>query len=289
MSKHKLIRKKSVYSSDRKYHTEFPPTSRYEQNVKLTGVLYFHRISDVRMGGTPVKNFKMFQKLCGESALQNVVIVTNMWGGVDRQVGEKREAELKGKDIFFKPVLEKHARMARHENTVPSAEGILRLVLNNQPIPLRIQVELVGEHKGMSETSAGEELNQELNSQIRKHKEDLRILEEEMQQAAEDKDEETRKELEDEANKMRNWIKRIEREAKRLGSDYRKKERKLKAVLRGNWTPRLAFEPDVSSVLVTTGAAILATTVIPDPHEVAKYALIFTIAFVSSMKIRSHV
>jgi len=239
------------------------------------------------MGGAQVKNFKMFRKLCGERALQNVVIVTNMWEGVDRRVGEKREAELKGKDIFFKPVLEKRAQMARHENNIRSAEDILRLGLNNRPLPLRIQVELVDEHKSISETSAGEELNQELDAQIRKHKEDLRILEEEIQRAVEDGDEETKKELEGEAKKMRDWIEGIEWEAKRLGPDYWKKEQKIKAVLRSNRSSRLAFEPSVPSILVATGAAILTTTIAPDLSGVAKYALITTIAIASSIRIRS--
>jgi len=85
----------------------------------------------------------MFRQLCGESILRNVVIVTNMWGEVDRQVGEAREAELK--DTFFKSSLEKGAQIARNENTITSAQKIIRLILNNHPIPLQIRVEPLGE------------------------------------------------------------------------------------------------------------------------------------------------
>ena len=98
----------------------------------------------------------MFRKLCGESTLRNVVIVTNMWGEVDPRVGEAREAELMGKDIFFKPALDKGAQIARNENTVTSARKIIRLVLDNHPLPLRIQEELVNEGKDITETCAGE-------------------------------------------------------------------------------------------------------------------------------------
>ena len=55
----------------------------------------------------------MFRKLCGDSTLQNVVIVTDMWGGVNPQVGGAREAELVREGIFFKPVLDKGAQIAR--------------------------------------------------------------------------------------------------------------------------------------------------------------------------------
>jgi len=173
----------------------------------------------------------MFRKLCGETTLQNVVIVTNMWGEVDPQVGGAREAELMREDIFFKPVLDKGARMARHENTVPSAERVVRLVLNNHPLPLRIQEELVNEHKDISETGAGEHLNQEINAQIRKHQQEMRVLKEEMEQAMRDKDEETRRELEIETKKMQREIARFENDAKRLASDYESEKERLEARL----------------------------------------------------------
>ncbi|KAF9645238.1 hypothetical protein BDM02DRAFT_3069192, partial [Thelephora ganbajun] len=153
----------------------------YERGNTLAGVLYFHRISDFRMGGISTRNFNMFRKLCGDRTLQNVVIVTNMWGEVDPQVGGAREAELMREDIFFKPVLDKGAQMARHENTSISAENIVRLIFENHPLPLRIQEELVNEHKNISETSAGEELNREFNAQIKKHQQEMRVLKEEMQ------------------------------------------------------------------------------------------------------------
>jgi hypothetical protein len=200
---------------------------RYERGSTLAGVLYFHRISDFRMGGISTRNFNMFRKLCGDSTLQNVVIVTNMWGEVDPQVGKAREAELVREDIFFKPVLDKGAQIAPHENTATSAQNIIRLVLNNHPLPLRIQEELVNEHKDISETGAGEELNREINAQIKKHQEEMRVLREEMQQAMKDKDEETRRELEIETQKMQKEIARFENDAKRLASDYKNEKDKL--------------------------------------------------------------
>ena len=169
----------------------------------------------------------MFRKLCGDSTLQNVVIVTNMWGEVDPQVGDAREDELIREDIFFKPVLDKGAQMARHLNTLPSAESVIRLVLNNHPLPLRIQTELVTEHKDISETGAGEELNRELSAQIKKHQEDMRVLKEEMRQAIRDKDEETRKELEIETKRMQKEIERFQHDSTRLESDYKREKERL--------------------------------------------------------------
>jgi hypothetical protein len=206
-----------------------PPTCRYEQGIALAGVLYFHRISDPKMGGTSTRNFKMFRKLCGDTALRNVIIVTNRWGEVDPQVGEAREAELMREDIFFKPVLDKGAQMARHDNTVPSAERIIRIILNNDPLPLQIQRELVDEGKDISETSAGEELNRELSAQIKKYKEEMRALKEEMRQAMKDEDGETRTELEIEAQKMQKEIAMFENDVRRLASNYESEKERFEA------------------------------------------------------------
>ncbi|KAF9784288.1 hypothetical protein BJ322DRAFT_1219094 [Thelephora terrestris] len=150
---------------------------------KLAGVLYVHRISDPKMTGISRRNFGMFRRLCGDNAFQNVVIVTNMWGKVDVEVGKEREAELKREDDFFKPVLDKGARMERHENTALSAERIVRLNLRRN---LSMK-----EGKAIPDTAAGEELTKELNAQIERHREEMRALGKDSGQAIKKKDEET--------------------------------------------------------------------------------------------------
>ena len=194
----------------------------------LAGVLYIHPISDFRMGGISRKNFTMFRKLCGETALHNVVIVTNMWGDVDPRTGETREAQLMRDDLFFKPVLDGGARMARHDDTASSAERIIRLVLKNHPLPLRIQEELVTEGKDITRTEAGEELNRELDAQIRKYQKDMDETMKEMQQAVKGKDEEVRRELEIEVQRMETEIYKFQTDRERLESDYRKEKERLK-------------------------------------------------------------
>ena len=173
----------------------------------------------------------MFRNLCGDDVMKNVVIVTNMWSRVEPEVGEAREAELMEEDKFFKPAIMRGTRMARHKNTDSSAEGIIRLLVNNSPLPLQVQRELVEEGKDIAETSAGQELNRELNEEIRKHKDDIRTLAEEMEQAAREKDEETRTELEIETRKMHEQMRRSEDQARRLESDYRREKREFTAHL----------------------------------------------------------
>ncbi|TFK40443.1 P-loop containing nucleoside triphosphate hydrolase protein, partial [Crucibulum laeve] len=152
----------------------------YENGKKLAGVIYFHRISDFRMGGISTRNFKLFRELCGESTLHNVVIVTNMWGEVSKEVGEARETELATREMFFKPVLDKGAQLLRHHNSFESGNEILKYLVGNHPLSLRIQRELVDQKKDISQTAAGAELNRELMQQVAKHRQEMRVLQEEM-------------------------------------------------------------------------------------------------------------
>ncbi|KAF9260260.1 P-loop containing nucleoside triphosphate hydrolase protein, partial [Marasmius fiardii PR-910] len=171
--------------------------STYQNGKKLAGVIYIHRISDFRMGGISIRNFKMFRKLCGESTLKNVLIVTNMWGEVSQKIGEARELELKSDDMFFKPVLDKKARLVRHDNTPDTAHAILSLLVQNEPLPLCIQTELVDEGlNSIADTAAGGELGRELKKQTQRHIEEMAKLEAEMKEAIEAKDEETHQALE---------------------------------------------------------------------------------------------
>jgi hypothetical protein len=146
----------------------------------LAGVIYIHRISDNRMGGISTRNFRMFRKLCGDDTLKNVILMTNMWGEVSEEVGATREAQLSQDDMFFKPALQNGAKLLRHYNTPESAKNILKCIISNHPEALRIQRELVEEKKAISETGAGEILNEELRNLAEKHKEDMKTLEEDM-------------------------------------------------------------------------------------------------------------
>lgn len=103
-----------------------------------------------------------------------------MWGDVEKETGEAREAELAESDRFFKPVLDKGARMMRHENTRDSAHDILRRIIQNYPIALKIQREMVDEKKDVSRTVAADELQKEVMVQTRQYRNELRALKEEM-------------------------------------------------------------------------------------------------------------
>ena len=176
------------------FRTEHP--HRYEDGSRLAGIIYVHRISDNRFGGITGRIFNMFRKLCGESTLKNVVLVTNIW-----REDSQGERELISK--FFKPALDKGVQMARHHNTVESAHNILRMIIKNHPVVPQIQQELVDERKDIIDTAAGDPITEELKEQIRRHQAELKEIRKEMALALEEKGEEIRHEVEEKVKNIK--------------------------------------------------------------------------------------
>ena len=172
----------------------------------------------------------MFRELCGDATLKNVIVVTNMWARDPHDVNEARENELSSK--FFKPILDKGARMIRHHNTAQSAHDIIRRIMDNQPDTLQIQRELVDQRKGIAETSAGKAVNRELIEQAKRHRVELEKVEKGMRRALEEKNEEMRQELEEEARKLQEQVKKIEKESREMAANYAAEKRRTEARMR---------------------------------------------------------
>ena len=188
---------------------------RYGKGITLAGVIYMHRISDVRMGGTSRRNFRLFRELCGSESLCNVLIVTTMWSGVDPKLGETREQELMTSDDLFKPVLDEGAQLVRHNGTLDSAQIILRRLVHNKGTALRIQQELVDEGKTFADTAAATELSAQLMERINRLEGEIKMLREEISQLTA-KDEKAQNELVTELRKAQKEKTRIEKDNKRL-------------------------------------------------------------------------
>ena len=139
----------------------------YEKDIRLSGLLFFHRISDNRMGGSPIKYLKMFQNLCGNEALKNVVIVTTMWDEVEEEEGSNRETELF--TTYLKAMIESGCHTSRFYNDVESAWDIVSH-FQDARCSVLLQRELVDLHLQLKETSAGRTLFSFLIEFIKKMK-----------------------------------------------------------------------------------------------------------------------
>lgn len=154
-------------------------TPSYERKIILAGILYFHRISDNRMAGTPLKNLRMFRELCGKNALQNIILTTTMWDEVDPKVGEGREGELRSK--YWKAMIDQGSATARFHSTQESAWDIVDHFVRdaNARHAVLLQKEMSEMKKQLPETNAGQKLYTELEVLVHKQQATLKKIREE--------------------------------------------------------------------------------------------------------------
>jgi hypothetical protein len=139
-----------------------------EVSVKLDGIIYLHRITDPRMGGSAARNLRMFKLLCGHDAYSKVRLATTRWEEVKESVGVQREKELQDKDQYWGPMMKLGSRVERHYNTRDSAMKIIETYLpgvDKDNIPwLEIQNEMfVKDRKELRQTKAGQSLEADLS------------------------------------------------------------------------------------------------------------------------------
>lgn len=102
----------------------------------LHGIIFMHKISDVRMTGAGLRNAAFVQRLCGDlppSAIRSrVAFVTSMWDRVrDRTVAKKREAELLRYPAFWGGLRGEKGDW-RQNGPIVDYDGIFRLALDDE-------------------------------------------------------------------------------------------------------------------------------------------------------------
>lgn len=180
----------------------------------MQGVLYLHRISDVRMGGAAQRNFSIIQKLCGPDALKNVVLATTRWSEVEQAIGDAREDELR--TIFFKVAIDGGARLLRHDRELESARAIVREFFTHTPTTLLLQHEMATEGKSLLDTQAGLELDRNVSSEIKRHERILSEMRKDLEEAIEEHDEELQGGIEEDMEDLRATVARLQEEAEKL-------------------------------------------------------------------------
>ena len=174
--------------------------------MQVAGVIYLHGISQTRMQGTSRRNLAVFSRLCGDSALDKVILATTMWDVVREKEGAERELDLRG--MFWKKMISQGSTMFRFTGTYESAWEIVHHILQPRSLSLTllIQRELIDLQKLLPETEAGRCLREALEQILEKQKEVARGLKDDqnLQQ-----DEELRREYEDNQKKIRSTLVQI--------------------------------------------------------------------------------
>jgi hypothetical protein len=139
------------------------------------------------MAGTPLKNLRMFEKLCGKDAFYNVILTTTMWDEVDGETGRLREEELKAK--YWRSMLDLNSTTNRFMNTRESALRLIEPLIDaaNKKSSLLLQQELVILRNKLPETSAGARLFFETERLVKERQAILERMRKAMKHSDEDK------------------------------------------------------------------------------------------------------
>ena len=167
------------------------------EDLRLSGLLYLHRITDDRVGGTALKNLSMFQKLVGDHGMKNVVLVTTMWGKLQpSDDGEARVRELIEKGKFWGGMISCGATHEKYDGTKEDALRIVQLMLPNEPCKLQIQQEYADATK-LADTAAGKEVADRLDDLKAHHAQEMAELKEQVSLTAQKGNEKLQQELQE--------------------------------------------------------------------------------------------
>ena len=188
-------------------------TAQYEAGVSLKGVIYLHRITDVRYAGSSIKTLEIFKKICGKIALKNVVLVSTRWNEVDEATGATREQQLR--DDFWAYMLGHGSTLARFYGNRDSAIGIASQLVSRQTIVLELQRELVDEGKTLKQTVAGSYVNDDLSEMKAQYERELQDLDK-LRQTLQENDRDMRRKVQEDWAREQQRLQTAQEDEERL-------------------------------------------------------------------------
>lgn len=189
-------------------------SSRYKNDVKLTGLVYLHRITDNRMAGSPYKNLRMFGNLCGDHAASRVLLVSTMWDKIDTKIAEKRESQLAQE--FWKGLLEGGSKIDRLRTSQMSESWRIISALiqqSHQREVTLLQQEIVDLERNLNETQAAQVLHSDLQKLLYEQKVSIKSL---LAQVEKSNDPKLKADLQKEYNKIHKQFEKTFCEVRKL-------------------------------------------------------------------------
>jgi hypothetical protein len=141
----------------------------YERDIKLSGIIYLHCITNNRFQGSAVRALNAFKKMCGEEAFCGIVVATTMWDRVttdELPKAERRHEELHAR--VNEDIMRRGGKLTRLSAVEIDAARILRHVVGkDRKLTLAFQQELVDGNKLIHETGAGQVLFEHLTGSLK--------------------------------------------------------------------------------------------------------------------------
>lgn len=233
--------------------------AQYRLKVSLKGIIYLHRINDIRFGGSSAKTLRIFKELCGETALGNVILASTRWDLVKESEGAHREQQLRSD--FWSNMISKGSYMTRFQGDRDSAIALVSQLLGSNNVVLDIQRQIVDEGKTLAQTGAGAVVNGEIGTQIAQAQRDLADSVTEinnLRRTMAQNDQWQRDKAEDERKKYEGQLRQAEKERVRLHADIANEVRQ-EMELSMAMTKKKSSKLGIIAPLLPTALAILGS------------------------------
>jgi GTP-binding protein EngB required for normal cell division len=241
-------------------------TACFNEHAKISGVLYIHPITELRMKGSAMKNLRMFRKVIGENNMSKCVLVTTKWSKQEQSVSEGRERELMENKNFWKLLLQKGAGMKRFGDSMASAIEIIKPLAEGEAFLPQLTKETVVDKKSLVETAAGREVDDGLEAAQKIHKKEIVELADQHKQALRDKDKELAAEIKAEKRKYEQELQGMRQERELL----RRERPQGKSHRLGRWLARgAAVVAGATATVLSAGALAPAAALLYGSVEAA--------------------
>ncbi|RYN50593.1 hypothetical protein AA0118_g10822 [Alternaria tenuissima] len=155
----------------------------YERDIKISGIIYLHCITNNRFQGSAVRALSAFKKMCGEEVFKGVIVATTMWDKVTAD--ELAKAEIRHEEL-----------QEKIRQDVIRGGGKLR--------------ELVDENRLIHETGAGQVLYDDLKGSIETLQAKTQEAQEKIEEMAHSSRREELRELEDAVTEMTRTMRSVD-------------------------------------------------------------------------------
>ncbi|OTA63747.1 hypothetical protein K449DRAFT_394307 [Hypoxylon sp. EC38] len=131
--------------------------TQYALGLALKGIIFLHRITDMRIQGSTLSNMIAFKEMCGDNALKSVILLTTFWDVLgDKSLGARRQQELR--EDFWSDMIAKGSQVRRFDGSRDMAEALVMRLVDKPPIVLQIQCDIMLQGKRLEDTSVGKRI-----------------------------------------------------------------------------------------------------------------------------------
>lgn len=135
----------------------------YRHGMLLNGIILLQPVDGNRAYGSEKRRTRLFRQICGTDSFGHVVIGTTMWSKLkDKSEGHGRVQERRNSGDFWANLVKHKAEIIEHNDSRESALNIIRKLMYKGKTALQLQQELSENNGSLFETTAAQQLYQDL-------------------------------------------------------------------------------------------------------------------------------